>query len=245
MKVKLYEIKDEYIDYLKELFPDKILNNRSNNKKRKYIGFILEINSFYYVIPLSSAKVNKDYKIIDYNKNGHEIHKLLKKRISLPVIFITENRNDNSLHVISKIQINNMLPIGNNIFKYVDCFDINKIDDYKYKDLLNKELNFINSNINRIKKNAHNVYKMKMNHRNDLGFIKNATPDFKLLEKSVLNGMQIIDNFIYERSNTIKKVPYASTCSIGTFFNLCFHNVTRFLIKRDTISFHLRISFSF
>ena len=61
-KMKLYEVDDEYIDYLKN-FDSKVLNHSGEryNHIRKYTGILLTINDCDYIAPLSSPS-KTDYK---------------------------------------------------------------------------------------------------------------------------------------------------------------------------------------
>lgn len=75
-RLKIYEIKQEYIQYLSQYQPHLFYDNGS----RKYIGIILEINDLKYFAPLSSFKPKhrnmdekvdfvkiKDYAVININ----------------------------------------------------------------------------------------------------------------------------------------------------------------------------------
>ena len=57
MSLKLYEVDNNYIDYLKK-FDNKVLHhsNPSYNHTRKYLGILFNINEFKYIAPLSSPK---------------------------------------------------------------------------------------------------------------------------------------------------------------------------------------------
>ena len=63
MILKLYEVDNNYIDYLKK-YDEKVLNYGGEKYKvnRKYLGILLKINEFIYIAPLSSPK-NKDYDL--------------------------------------------------------------------------------------------------------------------------------------------------------------------------------------
>ena len=65
MTMRLIEISDEYIEYMKKFF-ENILDNKMNSRKhgRKYLGVIMNINNQDYFAPLSSPKKS------DYNTDG-------------------------------------------------------------------------------------------------------------------------------------------------------------------------------
>lgn len=121
--MELYEVNVEYVKYLRKFEPTKIMSIADGKEQRKFLGVIVQKNGYKYVIPLSSPKYKKDYKIRDY-------------------------QGDN-------------LPEA----------------------LLQKQVQFIRKNQeNILKKHANVVYVNRKKGRTDIGYIKNATPDFDLLE---------------------------------------------------------------
>ena len=61
--------------------------------------------------------------------------------------------------------------------------DINTVTNKKYKYLLQKEIQFIRKNKEIIiKKHINPVYNNRINNKMSIGYIRNATPDFALLE---------------------------------------------------------------
>ena len=62
--------------------------------------------------------------------------------------------------------------------------DVNAESDVAYKALLQKEINFVRKNETTIiKKHINPVYNNRINNRMNIGYIRAATPDFKLLEQ--------------------------------------------------------------
>lgn len=57
MKLNLYSISDEYVNYLRK-FDNRVYDNKEELRAhtRKYLGVVLNINSFTYYIPFSSPK---------------------------------------------------------------------------------------------------------------------------------------------------------------------------------------------
>ena len=64
--MELYEVTVEYVKYLRKFEPTKIMSNADGKEQRKFLGVIVQKNGYKYVIPLSSPKYKKDYKIRDY-----------------------------------------------------------------------------------------------------------------------------------------------------------------------------------
>lgn len=63
-KLKLYRVKDHYLDFLRKIEP-KILMNKENGKNRPFVGIVLSINGVKYIAPLSSkiGKGQTDFKV--------------------------------------------------------------------------------------------------------------------------------------------------------------------------------------
>ncbi len=156
--IKLYEVNNNYIKYLTQYAPHLFYNKNSSQKnERKYIGVVLFINNIEYFAPLSSFK---------------EKHITMKETID----FI-------KIKNYAVINLNNMFPVHNKDYTYVD---ISNIKDIKYKNLLLSEYRFIKSIQEKIRKNAKNVYKHKIKNGNSTALGKRCN-DFLLLEKAYKN----------------------------------------------------------
>lgn len=151
--IRFYEINSAYINYLLPYAPHLFHNKKSEQQnERKYIGIVLNINGMDYFAPLSSFK---------------EKHK--KMRESLDFIKVKN---------YAVINLNNMFPAPLEQCKYVD---IQKEKNLKYKYLLMAEYRFIKSIQDKIRKNALNVYRHKLQNDNNTALAKRCN-DFKLLE---------------------------------------------------------------
>lgn len=168
--MKLYEITDEYINYLRK-FDNRVYDNKEENRKvmRKYLGIVLNINQLNYYIPMSSPK-KSDYKNNDIRKSV------------IPIIRIISNEEVDNIPVLKgTLRISNMIPVPDSeLILYEPKNEKNK----NYKILIEKELEFIGKNEELIKKYANILYKQKMNNY-DVSYIKNVV-DFKLLEEKCI-----------------------------------------------------------
>lgn len=155
MHLKLYEINSDYITYLSAYAPHLFLNKQFHQKnERKFIGIILEVNNFQYFAPLSSFK---------------EKHNNMKETID----FI-------KLKDYAVINLNNMFPVPDNQYTYVD---ISNVKDSHYRSLLQAEYRIIKANEHKIKKNATIIYKHKLLKGNDTPLAKRCN-DFLILEQA-------------------------------------------------------------
>ena len=156
--IKLYEINANYITYLSIHAPHLFQNKKAGQRnERKYIGIVFQINNHDYFAPLSSFK---------------DKHKLMKE--GLDFIKIKD---------YAVINLNNMFPVPPSEVKYVD---IRNERDPHYRALLLAEYRFIKSIQEKIRKNAQNVYKLKIKDGNSSALGRRCN-DFLLLEKACKN----------------------------------------------------------
>lgn len=133
--IKLYEVSPAYIDYLAPHAPHLFRNKQAGQQnERKYIGVVLAINGVDYFAPLSSFK---------------EKHRKMQEGLD----FIKVKN-------YAVINLNNMFPVPAGQCSYVD---ISKERNPKYRLLLLAEYRYIKSIQKRIRKNAANLYHLKVN----------------------------------------------------------------------------------
>ena len=187
--MELYEVTEAYVSYLRKFEPKKILSSADQKNTRKFIGLIVKKGKYNYVVPLSSPKYGKDFAIngytgdklpADYSTKKYKKDICLLKDTTEPVVFMYSKDTD-GIDFYSKIQCNNMIPVPESELIKVD---VNAESDVAYKALLQKEINFVRKNETTIiKKHINPVYNNRINNRMNIGYIRAATPDFKLLEQ--------------------------------------------------------------
>ena len=175
MILKLYEVDNNYIDYLQK-YDEKVLNYSGEKYKvnRKYLGILLKINEFIYIAPLSSPK-NKDY----------DLDKKIKKSTKI-IIRIKKIQKDKE-RLLGTIKLNCMIPIYNT--KVIKKYDVKAEKDKKYKNLIQEQLVFIRKEEKMIIKRAENLYKQKLKNPS---YLKD-TVNFILLEeksKNYIDGLK-------------------------------------------------------
>ena len=185
----LYEVTEAYVSYLRRFEPKKILSNADQKNTRKFIGIIIKKGKYNYVVPLSSPKFGKDFELkgytgtelpTDYTSKKYKKDVVLLKDTTEPVVFMYSVDPD-GIDFYSKIQCNNMIPVPDSELIKVD---VNAEPDVAYKNLLQKEINFVRKNeTDIIKKHINPVYNNRINNRMSIGYIRLATPDFVLLEQ--------------------------------------------------------------
>jgi protein AbiQ len=137
-------------EYAPHLFRNK---QAGQQNERKYIGVILEIHDVKYFAPLSSFK---------------EKHKRMKEGLD----FI-------KISTYAVININNMFPVPDGLYTYVDY---SKEKNPKYKKLLMSEYRIIRKLQDKIQKNARELYRQKV-EKNVKNALTKRCNDFLLLEE--------------------------------------------------------------
>lgn len=192
-KLKLYNVEDEYIEFLIKI-DKRVFSNKEEDrvKERKYLGIVFKsINGFNYLVPLSSPKDSdyekdkKDKKKFIFDENGR---KIIRKSIT-PIMRIIAKDKDGYDELKGTLKFSNMIPIP-------DCalvdYDVDKEEDLDYKILVTKELSFIFSNSDKVIKNANLIYNQKTKNL-AIKYLE-STVDFLKLENACRN---------YESSKTI------------------------------------------
>lgn len=157
MNLKFYEVDSEYIKYLREHGDKKIPNIEYEKHNKFFCGIVLTINNFNYFAPVSS-----------YNKKAHTVFLIMDK-----------DRKNKELKPISSLRFSFMFPCP---IEYLNQKDFSK-EDKKYQVLLRKELHYCNTNREKIKKMANQVYKLGINEKTRQKF---NICNFKKLEEKCL-----------------------------------------------------------
>lgn len=168
--MQLYNISDEYINYLREKFP-RVYSNKEDVRvhTRKYLGAVIEIGTHKYYIPLSSPKEKHDYVM----KNG----KKTARKDSIIVMRIVSGSGDNK-ELKGTLQIGTMIPVPE---EAITLYDVDNELDQAYKDLVQEELVYIRKHEKAIIKNAKILYsKRKSREANKV--VQNCL-DFMALEE--------------------------------------------------------------
>ena len=169
--LKLYEISEEYISYLRS-FDSFVFSAKEDdrNHTRKYLGIVYTINNYNYYIPLSSPK-NTDYQMINGKRK-------IRKSI-VPLIRITAQSDSGELELKGTLKLSNMIPVPSS---ELTLYDLENETDQFYKALIHKELLFIRKNRDKIIQYAKVLYKQKKEENPSVGYLV-STVNFSLLEQ--------------------------------------------------------------
>ncbi|MBR5127842.1 MAG: type III toxin-antitoxin system ToxN/AbiQ family toxin [Roseburia sp.] len=167
--MRLYSISDEYIHYLRRKFP-RVYSNKEDVRvhTRKYLGVVIEINTYKYYIPLSSPKDKHDYIVVNGKKTI--------RKDSIIVIRIVSGANDKR-ELKGTLQIGTMIPVPDDA---IELYDVENETDHLYKDLVNEEIIFIRKHEKKIIKNAKILYSKRI--AGEANKVVEKCLDFKQLE---------------------------------------------------------------
>ena len=168
---KLYSVSDEYIEYLRAIFPN-VYSNKETTRvhTRKYVGIVLRLENYHYYIPMSSPK-ETDYQIAGENQ-------VIKKSI-VPIIRIVVKNSKGQRELKGTLRISHMIPVPPS---ELHLYDIENEKDDTYKDLVQNEMIFIRKNQDNNLANARLLYKQKAENDLSAGYVKSAL-EYKALEK--------------------------------------------------------------
>lgn len=155
--ISFYNVDEAYVDYLLPHAPHLFRNAKATQvHSRKYIGVVLRVGSFDYFAPLSSFK-EKHRRM----KNGLDFVKVKDYAV---------------------INLNNMFPVPPGCCHRVDFA---AEPDRRYRDLLQAEYRAVKPMQDRIRRNAANLYRHKVENGDATGLAKRCN-DFKGLERLCL-----------------------------------------------------------
>ncbi|MEM9276100.1 MAG: type III toxin-antitoxin system ToxN/AbiQ family toxin [Cyanobacteria bacterium P01_F01_bin.143] len=162
MKLYFYTVSDSYINFLKQI-ERKVPNNNYSNRKKLFIGIVLEINGHKYLAPLTSYKKSQD-NISDSSPTIEKLHE--------------RGNPDNKLGMI---QFRYMIPV---IDSEIQLLDIENQPE-PYKSMLYKQFEFMKLRTNTILKKARRLHKLVVETKKD--FFCRKSCDFKSLEENYRN----------------------------------------------------------
>lgn len=170
-KFKIYSVSDEYIDYLRKVYPN-VYSNKAGQRfhTRKYIGIVLKIKNYNYYIPMSSPKPT-DYQIAGEGK--------VIKRSIVPIMRIVTKNSRGEKELKGTLRISHMIPVPDS---ELEIYDLDNEIDSAYKDLVQNEIIYIRKQREKIQSNAELMYKQKKENDQTAKYVK-AALEFEELEK--------------------------------------------------------------
>ena len=157
--MKFFIVSDRYISYLKKI-DAKVPDNY--NGKRPFIGIVVTVNGIGYVAPLSSPKP--------------QLERINNSKPSVFKMFSRKDAND----FLGVINLNYMIPY---LASEVTLLDVDNIQDHKYKNLLQKQHEYIKINKEEISSKATKLHDLVRNKKQD--HFVSISCDFDALENAL------------------------------------------------------------
>ncbi len=136
-RIELINVYEEYVDYLYE-FDNKVLHNQIHENSRPSIGFLLDVDDYKMVIPLTSPKPKHENSAFRRKKDIYLI-------------------DDGSKGVL---QINNMIPI-------IDQYEVIDLETHSNKELLELQFIDVVENKKIIKERAETLLELNRTKPNN------------------------------------------------------------------------------
>lgn len=158
INLKIVTVDSKYCDYLRK-YDNRVPYNKGDNETRPFVGVLFEINNCEYFAPLSSPK-DKNKKM----KNTIDFYKIDEGNLGA-------------------INFNNMIPVKEQNYYLVNLKKKNnKIEEIKYKTMLNKQLQWLNERYDEVKNKSKKLYDL-YNSGKLSNNIMDRCCNFKLLEE--------------------------------------------------------------
>lgn len=164
-KLLFFRVTDRYIQFLQKI-DSKIMNNRNENRERIYLGILFTIGRHQYYAPITSYKEHK--------------HGRIKPSDQTCVIIYGDDRDQSEPKKLALINLNNMFPVFPSEITYMDF----EKEQEKYKDLLEKEYQFVDKEKETIMKKALKLHELRT--KKDIGRINRLCCDFTKLENEYI-----------------------------------------------------------
>lgn len=133
--MNFYKIKKEYLDHLRQ-YDKKVPQNVENGKEKLYTGIVMSTENYNYFVPLSSFNRPQQTNFVLQQNN--------KRRLG-------------------SLRLSFMIPIEKNDTSVLEKVDLDDVDDFKYRRLLEQELKLCRQNQKQIMHRAKKVYDMGNN----------------------------------------------------------------------------------
>lgn len=178
MKLNIYKVDIDYLDWLRK-FDDKISYVNNDDKKRPFIGILINLEKQVYLAPLSSPKPKHIHM-----KNAMDFMKIDQGKLGV-------------------INLNNMIPV---LKDKIHIISIRDMEDSEYKVLLGKQYRWCNVNKDRILNQAIKLRNKYINNELHLA-IRERCCKFNLLEeKSLEYGIMkaVLDEVAVTKDNYLE-----------------------------------------
>ncbi len=172
-----YKVNIEYIKYLHSKDSEVFYENNPNYERKPYLGLIIKLGNYKYCIPLTSSK-ERQLNWANTTEHNYLIYEIVKfSEIHSNDVYKRLGNTDDYKKLLAVLEIRKMIPVDDNLCQYID---FSCETDLTYKDLLEKEYQFLKPLKNDILTKAIELY----NKQNQTNNIKLCYCNFKILEQA-------------------------------------------------------------
>ena len=133
-----YNVDIDYLCYLSETEPEVQYSSKKAYEQKPFLGIIIFINDYHYIIPLTSGK-SKHSKWKNVGRAHYLIYeKVNKSELRKNDIYKSVSENE-ALKIFAVLDIKKMIPVKEGVYSRIE---FSKLSDLKYADLLEKEYRF-------------------------------------------------------------------------------------------------------
>lgn len=133
-----YNVDTNYLKYLNSIEPEVQFTQGKDYSQKPFLGIIITINAYAYLIPLTSGKP-KHAKWKNVGAAHYLIYEQVKKTELRRRDIFKSISDTEALKILAALDIKKMIPVCNGLYSRID-FD--KLSDKRYADLLEKEYRF-------------------------------------------------------------------------------------------------------
>lgn len=181
-----YRVNINYVKYLHSKDSQVFYEDDPNYIRKPYLGLIIKLGNYKYCIPLTSAKV-RQLNWANASEHNYVIYEFVKfAEIHSNDVYKRLGNTDNYKKLLAVLEIRKMIPVDDNLCEYID---FTKETDKSYKDLLEKEYNFIKPLKDNILLKAEELY----NKQISTDIIKLCYCSFKILEQAYIDYSKEIE----------------------------------------------------
>ncbi len=135
-----YKIDVQYVKYLNSLDSQVYYENSLNYDRKPYLGLILHLGKYNYCIPITSSK-KRHLAWKNVTEHNYLIYEIIQQsEIHLNDIYKQIANTNQFKKILAVLEIRKMIPVDDTVCEHID---FTSIQDLKYKDLLEKEYNFL------------------------------------------------------------------------------------------------------
>lgn len=174
-----YNVDTKYLKYLHDIDSEVYYSPEKAYGRKPFLGLLVSINSYTYLIPLSSGKPkHKRWKNVD--RTYYLIYEIEEKKRVHKKDITKAFSNTHVIKILSVLDIKKMIPVPEALCRRIE---FKELDDARYQDLLQKEYLFCKKIQDGILERVRQIYKAQK----ETGKVYPMYCNYALLEQACEN----------------------------------------------------------